>query len=63
VISILRPDELDKRIKAIAKEVREQMKKLYPLEQWDTDPRTCITDAVKVAMAQEQTIFASTSSN
>jgi UrcA family protein len=55
-------DELDKRIKAVAKEACEQIKKLYPLEQRDTDTRICITDAVKGATEQEQTIFASTSS-
>ncbi len=54
-------DELDKRIKAVAKEACNQIQKLYPLEQWDTDTRTCIADAVKGAMAQEQTILASSS--
>jgi hypothetical protein len=34
---------------------------LYPLEQWDTDTRTRIADAVKGAMAQERTILASSS--
>jgi UrcA family protein len=52
-------DELDKRIKAVAKEACNQIQKLYPLEQWDTDTRTCIADAVKGAMAQERTILAS----
>jgi UrcA family protein len=54
-------DELDKRIKAVAKEACDQIQKLYPLEQWNTDTRTCIADAVKGAMAQEQTILASSS--
>jgi UrcA family protein len=54
-------DELDKRIKAVAKEACNQIQKLYPLEQWDSDTRTCIADAVKGAMAQEQTILASSS--
>jgi hypothetical protein len=35
-------------IKAAAKEACEQIKKLYPLEQWDTDTRTCIADAQKL---------------
>jgi UrcA family protein len=52
-------EELDKRIKAVAKEACEQLEKLYPLEQWETDTRTCIADAVKGAMKQEQTILAS----
>ena len=52
-------DELDKRIKAVATEACNQIQKLYSLEQWDTDTRTCIVDAIKDAMAQEQTIFAS----
>jgi UrcA family protein len=55
-------DELDKRIKTVAKEACEQIKKLYPLEQWDTDTRSCVADAVKGARVQEQTILASTSS-
>jgi UrcA family protein len=42
--------ELDKRIKAVAKEVCNQLKTLYPLEQLDTDTRTCIADAVQGAM-------------
>jgi UrcA family protein len=54
-------EELDKRIKAVAKEACEQIEKLYPLEQWETDTRTCIADAVKGAMKQEQTILASSS--
>lgn len=54
-------EALDKRIKAVAKEACEQIQKLYPLEQWDTDTRTCIANAVKDAMAQEQRLFASTS--
>ena len=54
-------DELDKRIKAVAKEACNQIQKLYPLEQWDSDTRTCIADAVKGAMAQEQTILAPSS--
>jgi UrcA family protein len=53
--------ELDKRIKAVAKEACNQIQKLYPLEQWETDTRTCIDDAVKGAMAQEQTVLASSS--
>jgi hypothetical protein len=32
----------------VAKEACNQIQKLYPLEQWDTDTRTCIADAVKV---------------
>src|SRR3977135_1558096 len=34
-------DKLDKRIKVVAKEACNQIQKLYPLEQWDTDIRTC----------------------
>ena len=54
-------DELDKRIKAVAKEACNQIQRLYPLEQWDTDTRTCIADAVKGVMGQEQTMLASSS--
>jgi UrcA family protein len=53
--------ELEKRIKAVAKEACNQLQTLYPLEQWETDTRTCIADAVKDAMKQEQTILASSS--
>jgi UrcA family protein len=51
--------ELDKRIKNVAKEACQQLEKLYPLEEWETDTDTCIANAVKNAKAQEQTIFAS----
>jgi UrcA family protein len=53
--------ELDKRINAVAKEACNQIEKLYPLEQWDTDTRTCIEGAVKGAMSQEQTILEASS--
>src|SRR5271156_5013793 len=43
---------LEKRIKAVAQEACKQLKTLYPLEQWDTDNRTCVADAVQKAMEQ-----------
>jgi UrcA family protein len=51
--------ELDKRIKVVAKEACNQLRTLYPLEQWDTDNRSCVADAVQGAKTQEQTILAS----
>jgi UrcA family protein len=51
--------ELEKRINAVAKEACSQLQTLYPLEQWETDNRTCIADAVKGAMKQVETRLAS----
>jgi UrcA family protein len=53
--------ELDKRIKTVAKEACHQLSTLYPLENWDTDNRTCVADAIHNAMEQEQTITANAS--
>jgi UrcA family protein len=50
--------KLEKRIKTVAREACGQLHKLYPLDTWDTDNRTCIADAVDRAMNQEKAIVA-----
>lgn len=45
-------DELDKRIETTAKEACQQLKTLYPLEQWETDNAACVADAVHGAKEQ-----------
>jgi UrcA family protein len=52
---------LEKRIKAVAEEACKQLKTLYPLEQWDTDNRTCVADAVQHAMEQAKAAAAAAS--
>ena len=54
---------LEKRIRNTAKAAFEQLSTLYPLEQWTTDNRTCIAEAVAAATTQEQTIVAAASKN
>ena len=50
---------LEKRIKTVAQEACKQLQTLYPLEQWDTDNRTCVADAVQQAMQQAKSAAAS----
>ncbi len=45
---------LDKRIEATARAACQQLKTLYPLEQWDTDTSTCVADAVRDAKKQAE---------
>ena len=54
---------LEKRIRNTAKAACEQLSTLYPLEQWTTDNRTCIAEAIAAATTQEQTILAAASRN
>jgi UrcA family protein len=49
---------LEKRIKTVAQEACKQLQTLYPLEQWDTDNRTCVADAVQQAMQQAKSAAA-----
>ncbi|HTV97995.1 MAG TPA: UrcA family protein [Steroidobacteraceae bacterium] len=50
---------LNGRIESVARDACHQLQTLYPLEDWQTDNRTCVADAMRGARAQEHTILAS----
>jgi UrcA family protein len=52
---------LETRIKTVAQEACKQLQTLYPLEQWDTDNRTCVAEAVQQAMQQAKSAAAAAS--